>query len=162
VPPRNSLTRRGRGPEGVDAAIKNLPSGHNFIEALAGVIADASLTITDLPSFLKRFGDLSVSCSTPFAAAAIGGLAAGIAHYSVPHREIGNRTAQESEEFGPYLSGIHQDRRVFGTAIMLLGSAFREGKPRYANARKAYLAGFGTTSKKASTSSKQKINKIAQ
>jgi hypothetical protein len=92
---------------------------------------------------------------TPSATAAIGGLR-GLATYSVPDRERHNWTAQELEELDYCKSGIHQSRNVAGTAIMLLGSAFREGGPRYVNAREAYLEGYGTRSKKPSKSARKK------
>jgi hypothetical protein len=122
-----------------DVAITRLPTTHNFIEGLAAVIADASLPIDDFQLFLTRFSNLGVSCSAPVAYATLGNFAT----YSVPTK-IAPKPTPKSEERKYYTSGIHQDRRVAGTAIMLLGAAFRDNGPRYTNAYEAYLAGYGT------------------
>jgi hypothetical protein len=127
----------------VDIVIRNLPKNHNFIEGLAAVIAEASKPIDDLQAYLKRFSNLGLSCST-FAGCSIGGMR-GFATYSEPRDDLPLKlTPQEWEERDYCRSGISQTRSVPGTAIMLLGAAFRDNGLQYANAREAYLAGYGT------------------
>jgi hypothetical protein len=128
----------------IDSAILNLPPTHNLVDALAAIIRDASRPIDDFQLFLKRFGKLGVSCSSPSGKARIGEVT--FVGYSVS-REIPENLPRELwEERQYHASGIRQDRMVSGTAIMLLGAAFRDNGLRYANAYEAYLAGYGTKS----------------
>jgi hypothetical protein len=114
-----------------DIAIASLPATHNFIDGLAALIADASGPIDDFQLFVTRFSKLGISCSSPVGQASLG----NFARYSVPVEPTPNQY---------FFYGIHQDRKVAGTAIMLLGAAFRDNGPRYANAYEAHLAGYGT------------------
>jgi hypothetical protein len=57
----------------LDRAIASLPPTHNFIEALAALIADASRPVEDFEAFLKRFARIGVTCSSPSGRATIGG-----------------------------------------------------------------------------------------
>jgi len=122
----------------VDRAISRLPPAHNLVEALAAIISDASTPIDDFELFLKRFGKLGVSCISPSGKARIGGVT--FVSYSVP-RDL-PRLAWEELQY--CASGIRQERVIPGTAIMLLGAAFRDNGLRYAAAYEAYMAGYGT------------------
>jgi hypothetical protein len=130
----------------IDSAIMNLPTAHNLVDALAAIIRDASKPIDDFQSFLKRFGKLGVSCSSPSGKARIGEVT--FVGYSVPRDIPANVPRESSEERQYCASGIRQDRMVPGTAVMLLGAAFRDNGLRYANADEAYLAGYGTKNQK--------------
>jgi hypothetical protein len=129
----------------MDSAIASLPHTHNFIEALAALIADASRPIENLQVFLNRFVRLGVSCSSPSGRATIGEIR--FLGYAVPTEEPTNSSPEAWRERQYYASGIRQERRVSGTAIMLLGAAFRENGPRYADAHEAYRAGYGANQK---------------
>jgi hypothetical protein len=146
--------------DGADIAISNLPRGHNFIEGLAAVIAEASKPIDDLQAHLMRFSNLGLTCSS-FGGGAIGGLR-GVADYFVPrgNHPVGKESQREREEREYCRTGISQTRIVGGTAIMLLGSAFRDNGLQYANAREAYLAGYGARdAKKAPAKARKKVGK---
>ena len=124
-----------------DSAIARLPLNHNIIEALAALIHEASQPIEDLQSFFDRFAELGVSCSSPSACAKIGG--DRYIRYS-PVEESQNQTPRNWDERHYYAWGVQQERSAHGSAIMLLGAAFRENGLRYSNAYEAYLAGYGT------------------
>jgi hypothetical protein len=129
----------------LDSAIASLPLTHNFIEALAALVADASRPIENLQAFLNRFIHLGVRCSSPSGRATIGeGRFLG---YAVPTEMPTNWSPEVWQERQYYASGIRQERTVSGTAIMLLGAAFRENGLRYPDAQAAYLAGYGTNQK---------------
>jgi len=130
----------------IDSAILNLPPTHNLVDALGAIIRDAGRPIDDFQFFLKRFGKLGVSCSSPSGKARIGELT--FVGYSAPRETPANLPPELWEERQYYASGIRQERMVSGTAIMLLGAAFRDNGLRYANAYEAYLAGYGTKNQK--------------
>jgi hypothetical protein len=121
-----------------DIAIASLPATHNFIDGLAALIADASGPIDDFQLFVTRFSKLGISCSSPVGQASLG----NFARYSVPVEPTPNQAPKLADIY--FFYGIHQDRKVAGTAIMVLGAAFRDNGPRYANAYEAHLAGYGT------------------
>jgi hypothetical protein len=134
----------------VDTAITNLPKRHNLVEGLAAVIADASQPIDDLQSYLRRFGWAVVICRYDWRGASGGivrsdqaGHYVGWAAYSLPHAPP-DKSREERETLSR--SVIEQERRAHGPAILILGAAFRDNGLRYANAREAYLDGYGTKS----------------
>lgn len=129
-----------------DIALKRLPENHNVLEGLAAVISEASQPIGDLEKFLDRFSDLGVSISS-LRHAAIGGLR-GLADYHVTYARQPALTEEQQKQMAYCRQGIHQDRRVFGTAIMLIGAAFRDNGLRFADAGEAYQAGYGTKTPK--------------
>ena len=86
----------------------------------------------------------------------------GVADYFVPrgNHPVGKESQREREEREYCRTGISQTRIVGGTAIMLLGSAFRDNGLQYANAREAYLAGYGARdAKKAPAKARKKVGK---
>jgi hypothetical protein len=132
--------------EGIDNAILSLPPTHNLIDALVAVIREASMPIDDCKSFLNRFGKLGVSCSSPSGEAKIG--EDPFVAYSVPRTNSANLPRGWGEERKYYAWGIRQQRLIPGTAIMLLGAAFRDNGLRYANAYEAFLDDYGVKKQK--------------
>ena len=170
-----------------DPAIMRLPDGHNFLEALAELIAEASgpLQVEDPVQFLRRFSELVLSCSSPALEfsespeipalqviatisltdglhAASYALNAQATDTLMTYRAYLSRMRREEKNNDRYkrlsrLYGISQRRAAPGTAIMILGQAFREnglsyettqeavagllqsaaGKPKKRNAKKA-------------------------
>jgi hypothetical protein len=129
-----------------DSSIFDLPLGHCFMEALAALIADASLQIEEFSEFLERFSKLWVICSSPSGQARIGG--ALYLPPAPPEKDRFSSGRGDRAQLQYFVSGIHQERMVSGNAIMLLGTAFRENGPHYANAKEAYRARYGTTTQK--------------
>jgi hypothetical protein len=103
-----------------DPAITALPPDHNLIDALAALISDASLPVTNLDDHIERFATLLITCHSPVVEASIGriGQRAGSAYY-----RLAKYPAQPA--YAEYY-GMKQSRAVAGLAIMLLGRAFRE------------------------------------
>jgi hypothetical protein len=87
---------------------------------------------------VTRFSNLGISCSSPVGQASLG----NFAWYSVPVEPTPNQAPKSAGFY--FFNGIQQDRKVTGTAIMLLGAAFRDNGPRYANAYEAHLSDYGT------------------
>jgi hypothetical protein len=141
----------------LDPALARLPDGHNFVEALASLISDASgpLQVDDPVQFLRRFSELSIVCIAPGSSfsdspmmeapqvdARIVGVTTG--NYSgyalnppalqsaeMHMRAYMAREKREKKNNDSYkrLSkyyGIGQKREIRGSAIVLLGRAFRE------------------------------------
>jgi hypothetical protein len=134
------------GAKRIDSAILDLPTTHNLVDGLAAIIRDASRPIDNFQSFLNRFGKLGVSCSSPSGNARIGEVT--FVGYSVPREILADVPRESWEDRQHSTPGIRQDRMVSGTAIMLLGAAFRDNGLRYASAYEAYLAGYGTKNQK--------------
>lgn len=109
--------------EDADPTIKGLRNDHNFIEALAALIEDASAPVwaKQPDQVLRRFGELVIMCFSPYARGSIGHPGA-LAQYRVKKQEI---MARENETAGSEY-GISQIRSIRGTAIVLVGRAFRE------------------------------------
>jgi hypothetical protein len=142
--------------EGVDI-IRNLPKGHNLIDGLAAVIADASRPIDDLQAYLKRVGRVDIICESAPGLAAGGLGAIAIYRRHADRREWEEMSPLEFSDSQYWQSGVSQTRSAPGSAIMLLGAAFRDNGLRYANAREAYRAGYGTKDvKRAPARSKKK------
>jgi hypothetical protein len=121
-----------------DPAIETLPEKHNFVEAIASLISDASHPVEDLDQYLKRFAELIVDCENRgLNMARIGkiGTVGGSASYGPLHDRITKaprpvpEPLPEPPRYKRYarIYGISQRRSTYGTAIMLLGKAFRDG-----------------------------------
>jgi hypothetical protein len=150
-----------------DPAIEALPEKHNFVEAIASLISEASLPVEDLDQYLQRFAELIVECDNRGypSVARIGkiGTFGGDASYE---RKLHNRATKapskspepssEPPRYKRYAKyyGISQRRSVYGTAIMLLGKAFRDDGLPFETTRDAIDALAG--SKQALTKSKGK------
>jgi hypothetical protein len=135
-----------------DIAAASLPLNHNLIDALAVLIEEASRPIEDLQSFLDRFSKFTVTCAWPSGDAKIGDIT--FSKYSPaevePRAKANERWffgPKESDERSYFASGVTQERSAHGSAIMLLGAAFRENGSHYTNAHEAYLAAYGTGTK---------------
>jgi hypothetical protein len=113
-----------------DPAIMALPIDHNAIDAIAALISDASLPITDLQEHLKRFA-LVINCEPPLIEAKISHLnhvGSSRAAYRKPETASVESNYVETtphERYARYY-GIFQRRDIYGAAIMLLGKAFRD------------------------------------
>jgi hypothetical protein len=115
-----------------DVAIMRLPREHNFVEAIASLIGDAGEPVNDYEHHLERFCPLWITCELPWARARIGhwGFTGSRAGYDVPLKTSA-KSDQKRDEMplwarhvnGP---GITQRRESTGTALVLLGLAFRE------------------------------------
>src|SRR6266700_4556589 len=130
-----------------DLAIMSLPKSHNFIEALAALITHASgpLHAGELDQLKKRFAAVIINCEMPYVSASIGRIGtAGSARYRF-HEPTSKPQAQKREpkleKHDLYFKfyGIQQRRSVYGSAIMLLGRAFREGGLSFGTTREAML-----------------------
>jgi hypothetical protein len=111
-----------------DVAISALPLDHNFIDAIAALIEGASLPTTDLEEFLSRFAPLRIKCEAPKMYARIGHMDHdGTATYRRPSKSSQGEYKEEPlhKRYARYF-GIRQERNVTGSAIMLLGKAFRD------------------------------------
>ena len=151
-----------------DPALMRLLDGHNFVEALAELITDASnpLQVEGPAQFLRRFSELQLSCfssasefsespKTPalevIARIAFGDAQHPSASYALNaqatdttmtyqatmtrmkrEERIGNRYKRFSRYYG-----IGQRRTVPGTAIVILGQAFRENGLPYKTTQEA-------------------------
>jgi hypothetical protein len=150
-----------------DAALMRLPDGHSFVEALAELIADASgpLQVEDPVQFLRRFSELQLSCVStasefsespkPPALQVIATIALQdgyhVASYALnaqatdtlmTYRAYLSRMRREEKNNDRYkrlsrLYGIGQRRAAPGTAIMILGQAFRENGLSYETTQEA-------------------------
>ncbi|MGJ5150061.1 hypothetical protein [Bradyrhizobium sp. HKCCYLR1023] len=134
--------------EYVDSAIRRLPAEHNLVEAVAALVAAASEAIGDFETSLLRFAELAVICSSPSGRATIGKIK--FVRYVPASAARGRQTTQDKDVRSYPDSGIHQDRKAFGSAVMMLGMAFREGGMRYSSWRQAYIAALKTTGARAS------------
>jgi hypothetical protein len=145
-----------------EPAIITLSAKHNLVEAVASLISEASKPVEDLDAYLQRFAPLFVSCDLPWVRATVGhrGSITGSALYSLPPGHIG-RAGSEGYAPPPRVSkatkdlplhirysawfGIMQKREATGTALMLLGYAFRDGGLDFAkttDALKSFLDSF--------------------
>jgi hypothetical protein len=158
-----------------------LPKEHNFVEALAAIIADADtrLMFEDFDEYARRFVGLSIELSLP----RLGGLITfspeslkepppltpiaralnrfvssrpdpkGIAYASPSINEHILAVAARPYHDRILLSsgGLHQDRKIHGNSIMLLGRAFQEDGLKFTSRDEALAdwsqAGAGKTKK---------------
>ena len=124
-----------------DKALDSLAEGHNIIDALAALIADASVP-SEVEHLKRRFGAMTIGCHMPLARASIG-RQKEIANYYSRHAGQGAASlrsqVEQREPHEVYLRryGIHQDREIYGNVIMLLGKAFREGGLPFGSAQDA-------------------------
>jgi hypothetical protein len=145
-----------------DPAIDGLPQTHNFIEGIAALISDASGPIEDIDQYLQRFALIFIEFG--------GKLLPGIARIGrwSQHRPVDYEPAwrkastKEPEPEQPEVPrhqryaryyGINQQRDIYGSAIMLLGKAFRDGGLPFETTKDALDALLG--SKKTPAKSKK-------
>jgi hypothetical protein len=103
-------------------ATAGLLQNHNFVEALAALIADATgLALAELTQ--ERYFNMEISCEVPKVYASIGPLGF-IARYAINTQLISK--PQSWQKSFSTLYGTNQSRSAHGTAIMLLGRAFFE------------------------------------
>ena len=116
-----------------DPAVMGLGPRHNFVEAIASLIAEASGPINDREQYLERFAPIWISCEWPSASASIShwGFKGSRAAYSLPFKASLNKSGQGRDETplsARYAAryGVTQRREATGTTLILLGRAFRE------------------------------------
>lgn len=131
-----------------DVAVMGLPPEHNFVQAIASLIGDASGPIPDHEQYLQRFAPLIIRCGLPWAEASIGHMVVrgGSARYEKPLKVSSNKSGPKWDEIPSHARyaaryGITQRRDTTGTALMLLGRAFRENGLNFASTKEA-LADF--------------------
>jgi hypothetical protein len=129
-----------------DPAVMGLSPGHNFVDAIASLIRDASDPLGDLQNYLQRFAPMHFGCELPWVRAQIG-------HYANPGSsadyvlEILSNKSKENElplhlRYST-LYGITQQRQAKGTSLILLGVAFREDGLNFAGTREALSDFYG-------------------
>jgi hypothetical protein len=147
-----------------DPAIDALPANHNFVEGVAALIGDATLPIGEDDKYLRRFVPLIIECdpSFSFSTARIGRLGGGgAAGYDRQDPAQSVKPEKGPTEPRPHhiryawFFGIRQRREVMGTAIMLLGKAFRDGGLPFGSTRDALADLYGTTTKAKAKSKKK-------
>lgn len=138
-----------------DPAIMALPADHNLVEAIAALIAAASLPIANADEYLQRFAPLIITSDVPWIKANIGHMVerGGSARYRIPLKASAE-PAQERVRPPPHEMyarryGIIQKRDLGGTAIMLLGKAFRENGLPFKTTEQAIDALLGVPKKQA-------------
>jgi hypothetical protein len=138
-----------------DPAITALAPDHNFVQAIASLISHASAPVADLDLHLVRFSEISIECNSPFIRAHIGKVGGGSAAYGRPTPKTAPTplTQPRHERYAQYY-GILQRRSFYGSAIMLLGKAFRDGGLPFKSAKDAIDA---LTGKKVATKSRRKV-----
>jgi hypothetical protein len=126
----------------LDLPIFDLPKRHNFVEAVAELIARASTSVSQdqYDQYLKRFADLEIVCVAPEIYGRITRLqpeSDSAVIYEPAARSLSAALRNEDKPRSPasddrykrylMLQGVHQTRSVCGNTILLLGRAFREG-----------------------------------
>jgi hypothetical protein len=119
-----------------DETLAALPADHNFIQALEALITRASAPPDTLDDFLEQLASMTIFCAAPSTKGEIGRTGdVGSAEYRLlPGAE---------PQAGSQMPGITQARTTTGTAIMLLGKAFRDNGLPLAAAKKAVAALHG-------------------
>jgi len=134
-----------------DQAITTLPPNHNFVDAIASLIGDASGPVASLDGCLRRFAPLMISCQSPWGNASIGHMEMrGHASYQedrekriyAPLQKEGREKRPLHERYAK-IYGITQRRDAQGTAIILLGHAFREDGLDFTSTKAALEACYG-------------------
>jgi hypothetical protein len=118
-----------------DPAIDGLPPTHSFIEGIAALISDASAPIEDLDQYLQRFALIFIE----FGGKLLPGIARignwsqqGPVYYEPAWRKASTEEPEPEQPEVPRHQryaryyGINQQRDIYGSAIMLLGKAFRD------------------------------------
>jgi hypothetical protein len=114
--------------EPLDPAIEALPQTHNFIECVAALISDASSPVEDIEWHLQRYAEMVITCGSHLASIRY---ARGwrVAEYKRPPRKASTKKPERDEpDYRTYARfyGVSQERMAFGSAIILLGKAFRD------------------------------------
>ena len=137
----------------LDLPIFRLPPKHNFVEAVAELIAGASDPVPqEFDQHLQQFADLQIVCVAPEIYGRITRLrpeSDSAIIYEPPARSKSAALRNEGVPPSPaiddrykrylMLQGIHQYRSVCGNVILLLGRAFREGGLHFKTTKAALL-----------------------
>src|SRR5271169_6164245 len=132
------LAREASTEKFADAAVMGLPPEHNFVDAIASLIRDASAPVGDLQQYLQRFAPMHIDCELPWVRARIGhyGHVGSAASYRLPPRTSDKSDPEDDLPLHlrySTLYGITQQREAKGTALILLGRAFREDGLNFAS-----------------------------
>jgi hypothetical protein len=138
----------------LDLPIFNLPKKHNFVEAVAELIASASAPVPQdqFDQYLQQFADLEITCVAPETYGRIKRIrpeSDSAIVYEPAARSISAAVRNEDKPRSPaiddrykrylMLQGVHQYRSAYGNSILLLGRAFREGGLPFETTRDALL-----------------------
>ena len=134
--------KRGPLAQLFSAWIRAYPLKHNFVEVVAQLIKLASEPIADLETFAKEFAPYNIACSSDRASIKY-------VEEFFPFRP--QPFPNPADERGKRRYGIRQQRDIPGTAIMLLGRAFRENGLNYSSTKEALDEWFGEEPAKKST-----------
>jgi len=114
---------------------------HNFVEAVAQLVKFASEPITDPETLLKQFARLKIAWSSN--GASIGHFAK-VVYFASPYTDVDyEEEFMDEHELIKRTYGIRQLRAITGTAIMLLGRAFRENGLNFSSTKEALDDWFG-------------------
>ncbi len=153
--------------------IRNLPilrlsEKHNFVEAVAELIAGASAPVErdQLDQYLRLYAGLHIVCQAPDIFGWIGRIEPESSHsaliYEPASRSLSAALRREDKPRWPAsddrylryltLQGIYQNRSFHGSAILLLGRAFRKNGLPFKTTQEAIAdlsqGGAGKTNKK--------------
>jgi hypothetical protein len=138
----------------LDLPIFDLPKKHNFVEAVAKLIANASAPVQQdqFDQYLRRFADLEIVCVAPEIYGRIARIrpeSDSAIVYEPAARSVSAALRNEDKPRSPsiddrykrylMLQGVHQNRSVCGNSILLLGRAFREGGLPFKTTREALV-----------------------
>jgi hypothetical protein len=154
----------------LDLPIFDLPKKHNFVEAVAELIAHASTPVPQdqFDRYLQRFADLEIVCMAPEIYGRIARIrpeSDSAIIYEPAERSLSAalrnedkpRSSASDDRYKRYLmlQGVHQTRSVCGNVILLLGRAFQEGDLPFKTTKDALVdlaqAGAGKTTTKKPT-----------
>jgi hypothetical protein len=159
-----ALSRPPRENFSDDPAFGVLAADHNFLESIASFISEASAPIGDLDQYLRRFACIDIDCESSsyrgmiVYTGRVGKIGSdGTARYrpkpTAPSRDKPSEGYVEPHKRFASYYGVRQKRNASGTAIMLLGKAFRDNGLPFRTTEEALDALLG--SKKAPAKSKK-------
>jgi hypothetical protein len=123
-----------------DPAVMGLPQEHNFVDAIASLIRDASDSVGDFERYLQRFAPMHIGCEFPWVRATIGHYADLGSNASYAPEISSNKAKRDDLPLHlrySTLYGIKQERQATGTALIVLGMAFRENGLNFASTKEA-------------------------
>jgi hypothetical protein len=124
-----------------DEAITALPPDHNFVQALQSLITSASAPFNNLDAYLRRFALVTIECGVPIIQGRIGRVGNRCESlYAIPKPKKRYTGSPAIWKIFANRVGVAQRRSATGTAIMLLGKAFRDNGLPFEKTREALAA----------------------
>jgi hypothetical protein len=124
-----------------DEAITALPADHSFVQALESLITSASAPFNNLDAYLRRFALVTIECGVPIIQGRIGRVGNRCESlYAIPKPKKRYTAGPEIWRIFANRVGVAQRRSATGTAIMLLGKAFRDNGLPFEKTREALAA----------------------